>query len=397
MRARIKVAQCCMSSVSPILFIILSTLTGLVGAFIYPLMTYFLVDELKVEPMFIGVYMVTVTLSGLVISQFLGGLADKGTSARKLYVLANTGIICALVFYMTTDSFALVLFAGICFMSFGNASIPQMLTLSRQWANHHTVDITQFNARIRAGISFAWMMGPPLAFALLASVGFIGSFGMAIFASILGVLFVWRMIPEQPVQVKAIQGESKEPAPWSFWFLSGAVVLGSMGNNMYTSSLPLYTINELGLPSYTPGVLMGVVAGVEIPVMLVSSWLCKYFSKQTLMNVAFVCGGMFYTGIFFAESFSVLLGLQLINAVFYGLFAGLGLTLLQEQLPTRIGFTAAVYSNGFKVGVMIGASSTGLIAQFFSFQFAMLGATITTLFSLIFMVLFKLCNVKENT
>lgn len=378
-----------MPVVSSKLFVLLSILTGLVGAFIYPLMSFFLVDELDVQPMYIGVYMTSVTLSGLVISQLLGGLADKGKSARKMYMLANTGVICALLIYMSSSSFIVILLAGICFMSLGNASVPQMLTLGRQWAHHQTIDIAQFNARIRAGISCAWMVGPPLAFSLLATVGFVGSFGMAMIAALIGIAFVCWMIPENVTQTKVQQSDAKVPVPWSFWYLSAAVMLGSMSNNMYTSSLPIYTINELGLPSYTPGVLMGTVAAIEIPVMLLSSRLCRYFSKQALMSVAFVCGGVFYIGIFLAESFIWLLALQLVNAVFYGLFAGVSLTLLQEQLPQRIGFTAAIYSNGFKIGVMIGVSCTGIIAQFYSFQFAMLGAALTTLLSLLCLLLFS--------
>jgi SET family sugar efflux transporter-like MFS transporter len=158
---------------------------------------------------------------------------------------------------------------------------------------------------------------------------------------------------------------------------------------MYTSSLPLYTIRELGLPSYTPGVLMGLVASMEIPVMLLSSRFAGRFGKDKLMLFAFVCGAIFYTGVFFADSFLQLLLLQVFNALFYGLFAGVGLSLMQELLPQRIGFTSAVYSNGFKVGVMIGATLTGLVAQFVSFRYANIGAAIASILAMFFIMAFR--------
>ncbi len=364
------------------IFILLSILTGLVGAFIHPLMSYFLVDELQVEPKFIGVYMVSVTLSGLVISQFCGGLADKGVSSRRLFIFANLGIILALVIYINTHWFWLVLLAGVGLMAIGNASTPQMLTLSRQWANHHPVNIDQFNARIRAGISVAWMIGPPIAFTVLASAGFLGVFSIAIGIAIL-------VIPEQTPVKASTKHDAKVAAPITFWCITLAVVFASLGNNMYTSSLPLYTIRELGLPSYTPGVLMGLVASMEIPVMLLSSRFAGRFGKDKLMLFAFVCGAIFYTGVFFADSFLQLLLLQVFNALFYGLFAGVGLSLMQELLPQRIGFTSAVYSNGFKVGVMIGATLTGLVAQFVSFRYANIGAAIASILAMFFVMAFR--------
>ncbi|WP_235313852.1 sugar efflux transporter [Paraglaciecola algarum] len=371
------------------LFILLSILTGLVGAFIHPLMSFFLVDELQVPPVYIGIYMVAVTLAGLVISQILGGLADKGYSARKMYIVASVGIILALIVYINSHMFALILVAGVCFMAFGNASVPQMLTLSRQWADDKPIDITQFNARIRAGISVAWMIGPPIAFSLLAFVGFPGVFGMAILIAILGIIFVYKFIPEKQQKSTSITDKPNVKPPYSFWCLVLAIVLASMGNNMYTASLPLYTIKELSLPSYTPGVLMGVVASLEIPIMLFCNRLCRVFKKKDLLIVSFISGLIFYAGVFFADTFWQLLLLQVFNAIFYGLFGGLGLTLMQEELPSRIGFTSAVYSNAFKIGVMIGVSCTGIIAQFFSFQFALLGAMCAALCAVILMLVFS--------
>ena len=58
------------------------------GAFVNPLMSLFIVEGLNSPPIYLGVYMVAVTLTGIVISQWLGGLADKGTSARSLFMVA---------------------------------------------------------------------------------------------------------------------------------------------------------------------------------------------------------------------------------------------------------------------------------------------------------------------
>lgn len=377
------------------LFIALSILTGLIGAFVHPLMSYFLVDELTMPPMYIGLYTVSVTLSGLVLSQWFGALADRGRSARKLYLIATSGTVCALLMFINTTSFLWILFGGVVFMAVGNGTIPQMLTMSRQWAGNNKLNITLFNARIRASMSFAWMLGPPIGFMLVASIGFSSSFILAMLFAVLGMLFVVFFVPEhqpkkeEPSPEKAVQAAKANKAPLSFWFLGGAVVMGATSNIMYSSALPLYTLNELNLPSYTPGVLMGLVACIEIPVMLYASRLSRTIAKHHLMTLSFVFGISFYLGVFYATQLWHFVVLQAVNAIFYGLYAGIGLTLMQEQLPHRIGFTSAFYSNAMKIGMMLGSSGAGFIAQMSSFQYANIGAAFAALLGIICLFVFS--------
>lgn len=377
------------------LFISLSVLTGLVSAFVSPLMSYFLVDFLQTPPMYIGVYMTAVTLSGLVLSQWFGAKADNGSSARTLYLIATAAIITALLVFINTSSFVLVLLTGIIFMGIGNANMPQMLTISRQWAGQNKVDIAKFNGKVRAGISFAWMIGPPIGFVIVASFGFIGSFSLAIAFALLGMLFVIFYVPETSVKVKDEPRDKLTKTPLSFWLLALAIVMGSTGNTMYSSALPLYVLHELALPSYVPGVLMGLVACLEIPIMLLGSRLTKVISAKNLMLIAFVFAIIFYLGIFNATHLWQFIALQCINAIFYGFYAGVGLTFLQEELADRVGFTSAVYSNAIKIGLMFGTTGTGIIAQFSSFQYANLGAAMAAFAAIICMLLFSVLKKRE--
>ena len=80
---------------------------------------------------------------------------------------------------------------------------------------------------------------------------------------------------------------------------------------------------------------------------LVSVWcFLKSILKQygvvfILLGFAFSCAILFYIGVFFAVQVWQFFVLQGVNAIFYGIFAGIGQTILQEQLPSRIGFNSA--------------------------------------------------------
>lgn len=115
-------------------FLLLSLLTGLTSSFVTPLMSYFLIDGINVEPFYMSVYMVSVTLSGLVISQYLGYLADKGMNANKLYGLTMGCIGLAMIAFIVSDQFWQVFVAGVLFMSIGAGAVSQMLTVSGLWA-----------------------------------------------------------------------------------------------------------------------------------------------------------------------------------------------------------------------------------------------------------------------
>lgn len=380
-----------------VIFILLSMLTGLMGAFVNPLMSLFIIEGLQTPPVYLGVYMVAVTITGLIISQWLGGMADKGTSARKLFMVAVSGMVCALVTFANATAFWQVLLAGVLFLAMGNAAIPQMMTVARQWAGRQqNIDITSFNSRLRAAISFAWVGGPPLGYLLASGGEFSRSFYFAAACALVALIFAFKFIPDYSAKKSQHSSEPAAAASLSFWLLGLAIMLGSTGNIMYSSALPLYSITELGFAEHTPGLFMGVVALLEIPIMLYGAKLAKRYSKVSMLVVAFCCAIVFYLGVFFATQVWHLIALQVLNGLFYGIFAGIGLTVLQDQLPERIGFTSAFYTNAIKLGVMCGAGATGVIAQFHSFRFASLGSMLAASLALGCLILFSYVKRKEQ-
>ena len=84
-------------------------------------------------------------------------------------------------------------------------------------------------------------------------------------------------------------------------------------------------INELHLNKELAGTLMGTAAGLEIPVMIFAGYLTKYFSKKRLMMIALVAGLAFYSSLLFAEQTWQLIGLQMLNAIFIGITATIGM------------------------------------------------------------------------
>ena len=183
-------------------------------------MSLFLVQDLNAQPIYIGLYTVSVTLSGLAISQWLGQKADAGLSARKMYIFAVLAMAIGLAIYANVSSFWLVLLAGIAFVAVGNAAIPQMLTISRQWANQtDKVDVGQFNANLRAAISFAWIAGPAIGFALASAFGFLHHFIWRLFVLLLQLFLRTNLFLISLNPIKLIKLKNLRPQGWLFGYL----------------------------------------------------------------------------------------------------------------------------------------------------------------------------------
>lgn len=70
---------------------------------------------------------------------------------------------------------------------------------------------------------------------------------------------------------------------------------------------------------------MGTAAGLEIPAMILAGYYVKRFGKRKMMVAAVAAGVLFYAGLILFHGRTALLALQLFNAIFIGIIAGIGM------------------------------------------------------------------------
>lgn len=223
-----------------------------------------------------------------------------------------------------------------------------------------------FSSVMRAQLSLAWVIGPPLAFMLALSYGFTVMFSIAagIFAISL-VLIAFALPSVERVE----QTPDKLVAQVSGWkdknvrMLFIASTLMWTCNTMYIIDMPLWISSELGLPDKLAGILMGTAAGLEIPAMILAGYYVKRFGKRPMMIVAVAAGVLFYLGLIFFHSREALLALQLFNAVFIGIVAGIGMLWFQDLMPGRAGSATTLFTNSISTGVILAGVIQGAISQ----------------------------------
>ncbi|QCT85918.1 sugar efflux transporter SetB [Escherichia sp. E4742] len=369
-------------------FLIVAFLTGIAGALQTPTLSIFLTDEVHARPAMVGFFFTGSAVIGILVSQFLAGRSDKRGDRKSLIVFCCLLGMLACTLFAWNRNYFVLLFVGVFLSSFGSTANPQMFALAREHADKTGREAVMFSSFLRAQVSLAWVIGPPLAYALAMGFSFTVMYLSAAVAFIVCGVMVWLFLPsmqkELPLATGTVEAPRRNRRDTLLLFVICTLMWGS--NSLYIINMPLFIINELHLPEKLAGVMMGTAAGLEIPTMLIAGYFAKRLGKRFLMRVAAVGGICFYAGMLMAHSPVILLGLQLLNAIFIGILGGIGMLYFQDLMPGQAGSATTLYTNTSRVGWIIAGSVAGIVAEIWNyhavFWFAMV-MIIATLFCLL--------------
>ena len=369
-------------------FLIVAFLTGIAGALQTPTLSIFLTDEVHARPAMVGFFFTGSAVIGILVSQFLAGRSDKRGDRKSLIVFCCLLGVLACTLFAWNRNYFVLLFVGVFLSSFGSTANPQMFALAREHADKTGREAVMFSSFLRAQVSLAWVIGPPLAYTLAMGFSFTVMYLSAAVACIVCGVMVWLFLPSMQKELLLATGTIEAPRrnrrDTLLLFVICTLMWGS--NSLYIINMPLFIINELHLPEKLAGVMMGTAAGLEIPTMLIAGYFAKRLGKRFLMRVAAVGGVCFYAGMLMAHSPVILLGLQLLNAIFIGILGGIGMLYFQDLMPGQAGSATTLYTNTSRVGWIIAGSVAGVVAEIWNyhavFWFAMV-MVIATLFCLL--------------
>ncbi|MCX1638130.1 sugar efflux transporter SetB [Escherichia coli] len=369
-------------------FLIVAFLTGIAGALQTPTLSIFLTDEVHARPAMVGFFFTGSAVIGILVSQFLAGRSDKRGDRKSLIVFCCLLGVLACTLFAWNRNYFVLLFVGVFLSSFGSTANPQMFALAREHADKTGREAVMFSSFLRAQVSLAWVIGPPLAYALAMGFSFTVMYLSAAVAFIVCGVMVWLFLPsmqkELPLATGTVEAPRRNRRDTLLLFVICTLMWGS--NSLYIINMPLFIINELHLPEKLAGVMMGTAAGLEIPTMLIAGYFAKRLGKRFLMRVAAVGGVCFYAGMLMAHSPAILLGLQLLNAIFIGILGGIGMLYFQDLMSGQAGSATTLYTNTSRVGWIIAGSVAGIVAEIWNyhavFWFAMV-MIIATLFCLL--------------
>ena len=347
-------------------FMLVAFMMGVAGALQAPTLSLFLSREVGAQPFWIGLFYTVNAIAGIGVSLWLAKRSDSQGDRRKLIIFCCLMAIGNALLFAFNRHYLTLITCGVLLASLANTAMPQLFALAREYADNSAREVVMFSSVMRAQLSLAWVIGPPLAFMLALNYGFTVMFSIAAGIFTLSLVLIAFMLPsvarvELPSEnALSMQGGWQDS---NVRMLFVASTLMWTCNTMYIIDMPLWISSELGLPDKLAGFLMGTAAGLEIPAMILAGYYVKRYGKRRMMVIAVAAGVLFYTGLIFFNSRMALMTLQLFNAVFIGIVAGIGMLWCQDLMPGRAGAATTLFTNSISTGVILAGVIQGAIAQ----------------------------------
>ncbi|SUW62300.1 Sugar efflux transporter A [Buttiauxella agrestis] len=349
-------------------FMIVAFMMGIAGALQAPTLSLFLSREVEVRPFWVGLFYTVNAIAGILVSLALAKRSDNQGDRRKLIMVCCVMAVANCVLFAFNRHYLTLITVGVMFASIANTAMPQIFALAREYADNSAREVVMFSSIMRAQLSLAWVIGPPLSFMLALNYGFTTMFLIAAGIFVISLALIFFALPsvariEQPADVALTQVSGWKDKNVRLLFIASMLMWTC--NTMYIIDMPLWVSSDLGLPESLAGLLMGTAAGLEIPAMILAGYYVKRFGKRRMMVIAVSAGVLFYVGLILFHSRTALLLLQLFNAVFIGIVAGIGMLWFQDLMPGRPGSATTLFTNSISTGVILAGVLQGALAESF--------------------------------
>ncbi|MCX8600709.1 MULTISPECIES: MFS transporter [unclassified Gilliamella] len=385
-------------------FLFATFVIGVAGALQSPTLSRFLSVDVNVDPRLVGLFFSVNAFASIIGSFLLAKYSDKRGDRRNIVIFCCLmGVANSLIFAFSRNYYLLITL-GVLFAALSSAAMPQIFALAREYAVKSGRNVVAFNSLIRAQLSLAWVIGPPLSFGLAIEYGFTTMYLSAMSMFIVAMIFVAIFLPsveknptsELPNNVDLQAANQPLFKNKNVVFLLLSTVFMWTANMMYIIDMPLYVQSVLHLSDSLPGYLMGLAAGIEIPVMIIAGYLVPMLGKRNLFFIAIICGLIFYIGMILFTDEWILFVLQLFNALFIGIVANIGIIYFQDLLPTRMGVASTLFNNGIICSIIIAGMLQGFVSESYGHEIIYSIALIMVAISLIFCALVKEVRTKVD-
>jgi len=333
----------------------------------------FLADAVRVGPGLIGLYFTGCAVAAIGINLATGRLSDRLSDRRvALATTALAGVAGAVTFIAVRDY--LVVFAtGAVLLSLNDAYISQLFAYVKEFAEATGRKVAPFSSAVRSIFSAGWIIGPPVGFFLLTRIGFglmyTSAAGLLLLTALLGRWFLPALpLPPRPAAKDKVDGYLSgmrrvlATVPRRTWLLLGAATAVNVADQMYLIVIALYVTRNLHLSAALVGVMAGICAALEIPLMITVGRLADRIGKLRVVAAAVVLAVIFFCLLPVAGSAPVLIALQLPNAMWTAVLTSIPMVVVQQEVPGGAGTASSLYSSTFPIAQLLAGAVTGVVA-----------------------------------
>jgi MFS transporter, SET family, sugar efflux transporter len=322
---------------------------GLQTAAINPNLALYATEQVGMTLRELSLFYLAFNVSALVSNVAIPFLTDKYGGKRAAFLLATLGTSTATVCLSSVSSFWIALTIAVVLLGPASSSLVLYFAYLRKTENGEKLVL-----QMRAMISLAWTLGPAGAAVVLQKFGISGLFLAVGFLAIF-VLAVYPWLPKEQQNLNTTNTQQQDIVRGKQWTLLLLIfVLLQATNSIMVMATPLIVVNNLAEPLYKASYIFAICATIEIPLLIILGRFTNAIDPGKFVQAGAVIGVLYYLGLFFATSFSQLVALQALNALFVVCLKGNGMAWFQRIMPNQAGIATGLYFNTTRVGAMVG-------------------------------------------
>jgi len=352
-------------------FLLLLFFGTLCSSMIIPFMGFFLVNGLGQEPWIISVYSVLALCLTVSANRIFAGRIDAGERVFPLIGVAALGYVIASFALSLSPALWTVLTVGVIGFGISSSAVSTMFSVGGSLAERHQIERSRFNAHMRATTSTAWMVGPAVTFLIADLVGMETVFSVSLGVSLIWVgLWFWTLPPDMRAPAKDLSGTSpaKGASSTGMWLAVAFVFSLSSAHSLTFTSLPLFYVQEVGLPKFAPGLAFSTKTLVEVfaifstPAIIVRFGIWRPLMATSLLAVVTI------QVLAAVHTLPQMLAAAALEGLYYGFYASLGISFVQSFAEDRPAQATALYWNALLISGLLAGPAVGFIAQVYDFQ-----------------------------
>jgi SET family sugar efflux transporter-like MFS transporter len=344
------------------IFLASGTATAVVG----PFLGLFLSTAVHASPVQVTAFLIVASLSGVAMSQVLARISDRRPMRRTLLIAAALAGCAATGLTSVVRDYWILLALTVTATAVAGSFYPQSFAYARQVLSSDDPSRAAMGvSTLRTVFSIAWVGGPPLAAILLDKTDFRYVYGTAAVLYLIAALITMRWLPEieAPATSRSDRHEDARPPRAIYPIIAGFVlltttmVLGVQAMSLFVSAELHGTVGDAGL-------ILGLCAALEIPLMLGFGALSTRIPLRRLILAGAMCGVAYQALAAVAQTTWMLAAAQVLNAMFIAANSGLGISYVQDLMPLHPGRATTLFTNAFPLGQILAAPLFGLAQQY---------------------------------
>lgn len=334
-------------------------------------MALFLHDVIRASPAQTSLFLFLGALSAVLVGNAVGRVSDRPGARRRILVGGALAGIAGFAAYAVVRNYWLLLVIALTLVAAAGSLMPQIFAFGREILDHgHPARAMMGMNWLRMMLSLAWAAGAPLAGALLGLIDYTGLFVATAVAHlvILGLVTTLR----RPGAATAAAGTTApaaapamptgaEPGKGMLIGSAAAFVALQCVTSLTVTTMPLFVSVDLHSSVGSAGLVLGLCAALEIPLMMIFGKFASRWPLRRLLLLGCGFGIAYCLAVSVSDEVWQVAMAQVLHACYVCAIGGLGISYFQQLLPSALGRATTLFTNAGRVSGMLAGLIFGVV------------------------------------